>query len=602
MSAPAPSLRRALGGIALAGLVACAVLLALAIDSVGGHHRDLIAVFGPVIGAACIGTGLFAWLRRPENRFGALMVALGFSYCLSGLIVTLEPWPFIAGLLLIALPYAVLYHILLAFPSGRLETPGNRILAGAAYATATAGWWACVLVQDTAALGVPPNPLKVADAPDLFSVLARVRLGLVVVLIAALGVVLARRWLDATPSQRRALAPVYASGGLVLALYAVWAVLGVLDVAHGTQETLERARVVALAFVPFAFLAGLLKSRVVGGAAVTELVARLGAGPRSGALRDVLADALGDPSLELAYWRPERREWVDAVGAPVALPEPGGARACTPVEQDGQPVAMLIHDPAAAEDRSRFRAVGGAAALALENERLEADLRASVQELRASRARIVESGDVARRRIERDLHDGAQQQLVALAIALRTARSRLDRDPQAAGELLDTASEDLDAAIRELRELARGIHPAVLSDRGLEAAVEALARRIPLPVEVHVALDDRLPRPVEAALYFVVAEAITNVARYARATHAAVVVTRDGADVRGEVRDDGVGGADPSAGSGLSGLADRVAVLDGRLEVESAPGEGTTVRAVIPCPPGSPVHAAHEVRERGGLA
>ena len=160
---------------------------------------------------------------------------------------------------------------------------------------------------------------------------------------------------------------------------------------------------------------------------------------------------------------------------------------------------MLIHDPAAAEDRSRFRAVGGAAALALENERLEADLRASVQELRASRARIVESGDIARRRIERDLHDGAQQQLVALAIALRTARSRLDRDPQAAGELIEAASEDLDAAIRELRELARGIHPAVLSDRGLEAALDALAGRIPLPVEVQVTLDDRLPEPVEAA-------------------------------------------------------------------------------------------------------
>jgi signal transduction histidine kinase len=596
--APSPSLRRALAGIALAGAVTCAILLALAIHSVGGHHRDLIAIFGPVIGAAFIGTGLLAWWRRPENRFGALMVAVGFSYCLSGLIVTTDSWPFIAGLALIALPYAVLFHILLAFPSGRLGSSGSRALAGAAYVTATVAWWGCMVLEDTTRLDVPANPLLVADEPDLFSALARTRLGVVAALIVLLLAVLARRWAAAPAAQRRALTPVYASGGLVLALYAVWAVLGVLTVLTGTQEDLERARVIALAFVPFAFLAGLLRSRVAGAAAVSDLVVRLGS--RRGELRDALADALGDPSLELAYWLPERGEWVDAAGASFTPPRPG--RASTPVEQDGRPIALLVHDPSVAEERELVRAVVGAAVLALENERLAAELRAKVHELRASRARIVESGDVARRRIERDLHDGAQQQLVSLAITLRTARSRLERNPGAVGPLLEQAAQDLETAIRELRELARGIHPAVLSDRGLGAALDALAQRIPLPVEIVAAPAGRLPEPVEAAAYFVVAEALTNVARYAGAGHARVSVTHASGRLLVEVADDGAGGADPAAGSGLRGLADRVAALDGRLDLESSPGVGTTVRAIIPCARPSPVDAAHQVRERGRLA
>jgi signal transduction histidine kinase len=585
LSAPSHSLRRALATIAVAGVVVCAILLAIAIHSVGGHHRDLIAIFGPVIGAASIGTGVFAWLRRPDNRFGALMVAVGFSYCLSGLIVTTERWPFIAGLALIALPYAILFHVLLAFPSGRLQTRGSRVLAGAAYAVATVGWWGCMVLEDTTRLGVPANPLLIADEPDLFSALARIRLGIVAVLIALLAVVLVARFAGSTLAQRRALAPVYLSGGLVLALYAVWAVLGAAQVSPDLQENLERARVIALAIVPFAFLAGLLRSRVAAASAMSELVARLGEGRRRGALRDALAEALGDPSLELAYWLPERGQWVDAAGAPFALPAAESGRACTPVEHAGERVAMLVHAASVAEDRELVRAVGAAAALALENERLDAALRASVQELRASRVRIVESADAARRRIERDLHDGAQQQLVSLALALRAARSRLERDPKEAGALIDAAAADLDAAIRELRELARGIHPAVLSDRGLGAALDALAQRTPLPVELERVPAERLPESVEAAAYFVVAEAITNVVRYARATHARVAVVRDGDRIVVEVADDGVGGADPADGTGLRGLADRVAVLDGTLDVESVPGRGTTLRAVIPSPP-----------------
>jgi signal transduction histidine kinase len=254
------------------------------------------------------------------------------------------------------------------------------------------------------------------------------------------------------------------------------------------------------------------------------------------------------------------------------------------IEHDGRPLATIIHDVSLAEEADLVRAVGGAASLALENERLDAELRANLHELRASRARIVESADAARRRIERDLHDGAQQQLVAILLALRVARSRLDGDPAAVADMLDAATGDLAGAIDELRELARGIHPAILSDRGLGPALEALAARMPVPVELAATPEQRLPATIEAAVYYVVSEALTNVTRYAQASEAHIAVTCDDGELVAVVADDGIGGADPARGSGLRGLTDRVAALDGRLEVESPQGRGTTVRAVIPAP------------------
>ena len=219
--------------------------------------------------------------------------------------------------------------------------------------------------------------------------------------------------------------------------------------------------------------------------------------------------------------------------------------------------------------------------VAEENVRLDAELQARLDELRESRARIVEAGYAARRKLERDLHDGAQQRLVGLALDLRLAREKLDDDPQAAAAMLDEASGDLAKATEELRELARGIHPAVLSDRGLEAAVESLAQRAPLPVEIDASVEGRLPEPVEAAAYFVVSEALTNVVRHSGADRAEVGIRRDNGRLVVEVADDGTGGADP-AGSGLRGLADRVAALDGRLRVDDPAGGGTIVRADIP--------------------
>jgi len=210
--------------------------------------------------------------------------------------------------------------------------------------------------------------------------------------------------------------------------------------------------------------------------------------------------------------------------------------------------------------------------------------RARTEELRASRIRIVEAADAARRRIERDLHDGAQQRLVALGLDVRLARRRVADDPGSVGPLLERIGDDLAAASAELRELARGIHPAVLTERGLAAAVGALATRATVPVEVLEVPEQRLTPSIEAAAYFTVAEALTNVAKYAQATHASVRVARVDGELVVEVSDDGVGGARLGAGSGLSGLADRLGAVDGSLTVKSPPGAGTTVRAVLPAP------------------
>jgi signal transduction histidine kinase len=299
-----------------------------------------------------------------------------------------------------------------------------------------------------------------------------------------------------------------------------------------------------------------------------------------GPVREMLAESLGDRSLSIAYWLPDREIFVDERGWPAELPEPGSGRAWTAVERDGQRVAAIIHDEELDAGPELVDAAAATAALAIDNERLKADLRARVQELRRSRLRIVEATDEARRRLERDLHDGAQQQLVSLALDLRLLRSRLE-DHEAA-ELVETASTRLADALAELRELARGIHPAILSERGLEPAVEVLAERCPIPISWSVELDERLAPSAEAAAYFVVSEALANVAKYVPQGRASVVIARRGDDLEVVVEDDGPGGADVTKGSGLRGLADRVSALEGSLTLDSEPGQGTRMVARIP--------------------
>ncbi|HWM09055.1 MAG TPA: sensor domain-containing protein [Solirubrobacteraceae bacterium] len=300
-----------------------------------------------------------------------------------------------------------------------------------------------------------------------------------------------------------------------------------------------------------------------------------------GPVRELLAERLGDRSLNIAYWLPDRGIFVNERGHPVDLPTAGSGRTWTAVEHEGNRVAAIVHDAELDATPELVHAAASAAALAIDNERLKADLRARLEELRHSRRRIVEAADDARRQIERDLHDGAQQQLVSLALDLRLLRARLKHEPELADTVQELADKLADA-LAELRELARGIHPAVLSDHGLAPAIHVLVERAPIKVDCDLQFEDRLPAPIEAAAYFVVAEGLTNVVKYANASRATVSVHRRPGAVEVSVADDGVGGARIDAGSGLRGLSDRLAALEGRIELESPLGEGTRLSAWIP--------------------
>jgi signal transduction histidine kinase len=273
---------------------------------------------------------------------------------------------------------------------------------------------------------------------------------------------------------------------------------------------------------------------------------------------------------------------VDAHGTPVALPDNGSGLTTTLIDRDGDPMAALLHDPSLAEEPELLDAVSAAAAIALENERLQAELRARLDDLRGSRQRVLEAGQVERERLERDLHDGAQQRLIALSLELGRLGQRVEGDPDTQHRLR-RARREVAVSLEELRAVAHGLHPAVVSSHGLAVALESLAARAPIPVRLGVGIDGRLPERLEVAAYYVVSESLANVAKHARATSASVQVERDQGQVVVEIVDNGVGGADTERGTGLRGLADRVEALGGRLRVWTPHGGGTRVRAEMPC-------------------
>jgi signal transduction histidine kinase len=288
--------------------------------------------------------------------------------------------------------------------------------------------------------------------------------------------------------------------------------------------------------------------------------------------RDALRRALADPDLDIVYPRVGTGGWIDEFGEATTATAAAG-RAFTPIDRGGKPVAALIHDPALLDDKARLQAATDAASLAIDNERLKAQLHAQLAEVNASRARIVDAGDRELRRVERNLHDGAQQRRIAAGKA---------SGDTAMAELIADATRELDDALVELRELARGIHPAIVDDAGLGGALETLAERPGVPVALHVDVPERLPQAVEVSAYYLVAEALTNVNKHANASRATVrAAVVDGA-LHVAVSDDGEGGAGGAPGSGLEGLADRVTALGGRLVIHSEPGGGTVVSADIP--------------------
>jgi len=580
-------LGRALVAIALAAIVAGGAAAALIVSSDHTPNPGAGIAIGLLITWSFVGTGLYAWWRRPANRFGALMAAVGFTYLLGSLTASDDPLVFTVGVLLASLYFVVFAHILLSYPDGRLQERWHAWLLAAGYAICVLGplpqllWGFNERMQDGCP-DCPESALLIANDDTLRAVFNALASVIGVAIVAVVLVILIRRWRAATAPQRRAMAPLLWSGVAMLVLVATSLGTDAAGISRLT-DVLGWLSLLVFASVPWVFLIGLVRSTVARAGAVSELLLRLGEAPGMGSLRSRLADALGDRSLQLAFWLDDKGRWVDAEGRTVELPhEDDPARGCTAVELEGRRVGAIVHDRSLCEDPELLGSVAAAAGLAMENERLQAQLRARVEELRASRARIVEAGTDERRRLERNLHDGAQQRLVALSLTLRLAQAKVHKEPEKTDELLGAAQQELTLALGELRELARGIHPAILSDRGLGAALEALAGRAPIAVDLTALPSDRLPEPIEAAAYFVVAEALTNVVKYAHANQATVSVTRLNGHAVVEVADDGIGGADPDRGSGIRGLVDRVSALDGRMLLDSPAGSGTRLRAEIP--------------------
>jgi signal transduction histidine kinase len=531
-------------------------------------RRNLVV--GPTGAAIWMIAGLIAWRARPDSKVGALMVLIGVLHPLDpvvgGLTGAWGQWLFLSFGWLILL----ILYLALSFPSGPLTRPARVAVGIAAVSWLIQAASTLVKPRSERCPACPPNPMPFADHQELSDVLWEIAEPFAIVAWTLTALILAQRWRVASAPARRALAPML-WGMLQYAIVTVILVpLGFLS--DGRPDT---PGFFSWALIPVGFGIGMLRTRQYR-AVVADLMVELGSAPEPRRLRDLLARTLGDPSLQLAFWIPDREEWVDADGSPVSLPE----GRTSVLRHEGKPLAAVVYDPALLEDRRLLDAVLAAARMALENSRLQADLRARLLEVRESRTRIVSAGDAERRRIERNLHDGAQQTLLGLRLAVRQARTR-DDTAQLDAQLAEIDAE-LAAAVEEIRTLARGVHPAVLSEHGLEPALEALARRATIPTVVTCACERRLPGPLETAAYYVASEALANVHKHAGATRATIDVSLNDGHAVIEVVDDGSGGADP-LGGGLRGLRDRVEALDGTLDIDSHAGAGTRVRAEIPC-------------------
>ncbi len=485
---------------------------------------DLIA------GWTLIACGLAGWSARPGSRSGQLMAATGFAWFAGN---------FSAAALY--LHRGPLVHLVLTYPGATLAPRLARVAVVVGYGAALV---AAVWRSEVATIVLSVLLVAVAVVVHTRAVGRERRAsGYALRATAFLAVVLA-----GTAGIRLALPTQVVTDATLLAYEAALCLLGGVLLTGLVRAPWERAP-------------------------VTDLVVELGEA-RSGSLRDALAGALGDPTLEVGYWLGDR--YVDAGGRPLALPASGSHRRVTAVERDGEAIAVLVHDPAVLDDPGLSEALAAAARLAGSNARLQAEVRAQLDELGASRRRLVQAADEERRRLEQRLRETVERRLIELARSLD--------GPHGGGgsaTRLQPAREQLARTRDELRELAAGLHPGGPNERGLSGALQSLAARSPVPIALRVT-DSPLPGEIATAAYFVCSEAIANVIKYADASHVAITVSVGEEDVRIVVDDDGVGGADPANGTGLRGLADRLEALDGTLRVDSPPGRGTRVTAELP--------------------
>jgi signal transduction histidine kinase len=580
--------------VATTGAVAFTVLT-LAVGVASGAPAQFL-LLDTTIGLVYIVAGVVAWTRRPEVLTGPLLMlcsVLNFigSYGPSGLPILSELGFAFEGYYDVALAVLVL-----ALPA-RWPTGLGRWLSIAMLGAFVVRSASRLLLQDPAMFGfdqAPANPFAITTDPAAFLAIESAANAAIAVVAMMVATVCAWRLITGGPIVRRVMWPILAAGIVAMsaaafnaAEYSVSTATGqaLVELSEPWDAVLDWTLFALRLFVPLGLLAGSLRLRRTGGPLVA-LAVGLGHVPSPIRMQSALAAALGDPGVRLVRPDPDGQGWTGVDGMPAAAPVEDAKHAVTLLEHEGTPLAAIVHDPVLREDPALVGSVMAVLRLVVDNERLDGELRARLEDVRASRARLAVAAEDERRRVERDLHDGAQQRLVAVTIALQQARQSAQAtgaDPELRDALAAVAAE-LQGAIQDLRELARGIHPALLEDDGLPAAVAALGRRAGVAVDIRCDLQRRLPQHIESTAYFTVAEALTNASRHAHASRATVVIRDAGNLLEIRVEDDGVGGADPARGSGLRGLGDRLAAVDGQMIVESPAGQGTVIQARIPLP------------------
>lgn len=535
--------------------------------------------FTVLVGVAFVATGMVFRTEAGQRSTGALFVVAGFCWLTDGAGLRTGLFPAFAWVVK-PLDELILLVILLRYPNRQImDRPVRRltqVLIGALLVLHLASG----LFWDPRRDGWPDNfwwP-TIVDLATAQPVIYRTYLGAGGVVAAVLIAFVIRRYRRTSGLDRRELLPVLISTVAVALSVITQQVVATINGNEELPTSLWITVEVIRLTVPLAFGVAALR-RVLDRAGVADLVVAIPQPATIGSVRDALRRALADPKLDLFVWLPDRQVTVDPNGAVVDVPDDGRPRREMSAS-NGSQLAVVLVNPALVRRTDLLDVAIRAAALSLENARLHVDLQGRLHELQGSRARIVEAGIAQRRQVERDLHDGAQQQLLALAATIGRAGA-VAADP-AMRELMEQARVELRRALRDLRDLARGIHPAVLEQIGLAAAVETIAETIPIPVDVTVD-SGQLPQAVESTAYFVVCEALANVVKHANATHAAVAVRRHDGILNVAISDDGHGGATAVIGGGIAGLTDRVAALGGRLTVQSAPGAGTRLTADLPC-------------------
>jgi signal transduction histidine kinase len=592
-----PHRRRTGGDVAIiaAGSLLCALAYAITVAGSGAGAPRLEGLARAFIVGAPVAVGVYARRQAASARFGTLLIATGGAWFMTTLAESPEPPVYAAGRISGWLSEPLLMYLVLAFPTGRLLARADRTLIAAAVAIVAVLYVPSVLFVErfpepspwsTCSAGCPGNPLMITGSEPAFAedVLRPLREVLVVALFACVCVRLMVRLSASSRLMRRTLAPVLTVAIIYFALFAVLLTARGIDRDSELVEAAIWALALAVPLMAAGFLFGIARWHLFLAAATQSLAGRLAGHPGPGELQAALAETYDDPELEIVY-PGSNGSWLSEAGASVWPPEPGSGRWLTEVVDDERVVAGIVHDDTLAQEHAFLDAARAYAVLTLDNRRLGDEAAALLDEVRESRSRIQASADDERRRVERDLHDGAQQRLVALRIKLELAAERIDASDHRSARLIRELGTEVDHALDEIRSLARGIYPSPLADRGLVEALRSAALQAVLPAVVRARnTRERYPRPIESAAYFCCLEAMQNAAKHALRARSIVIEVSDNGVLQFEVTDDGEGFEVEAieAGVGLTSMKDRLAAVGGELYIVSAPGSGTRVIGRIP--------------------